>query len=418
MRPPEATASDWGPQVIGWIQLSRQAVARAAEALTNGDRGVRDEVGFLSIHQAVSDRLFPGTSVLHTRARYAFLVPWLMGHVARSGGDGDLERRLLHAEGTLAGQLVLGKEQGLDADGAIGTEVWVQRRRPPAQPPSFSYWSALREWGILARDPDGSTPRRREVLRRLSRSSRGRRVSEDDPDPGVGGAPPFVQLPPVPPELGRSSAPLGLALTTEERGFLRRQLVGVLRGDGKQSLLARLATAEAGGGAPEPWSVEVLSVADAADREVLRVAQAAAALSAVGRGVYAALVEEAWNVDRSGSSHVRADVLMKACHDHGTLAQELDIEMLANLFPEVRRDLLELLRATQKWLRDGALSPKPLRECYAAAESARKGTRSKLTTTYSGYRRREEWIPERHPLPMPLGYRWRNVSRLLKDISS
>ena len=35
---------------VGWVLLSREAVARAEEALDPDDRGVRDEVGFLALH--------------------------------------------------------------------------------------------------------------------------------------------------------------------------------------------------------------------------------------------------------------------------------------------------------------------------------------------------------------------------------
>lgn len=404
--------------MIGWVQLSRQAVARAAAALAAGDRGVRDEVGFQSIHQVVADRLFPGTSVLHTRARYALLVPWVMEQVARSGED-NLERRLLQAEGSLARQFVRGKGEGLDVDGAIGAEVWVRHQRPPVQPPSFSYWSALRAWGILVRSADGTTPQRRDVLRQLSRRRRGRHASEDDPDPTIGGASPFVALPPVPGLLGKSSEPLGLDLTPEERRFLRRQMVGVLRedGKGKQSLLAGLAAAGGASGATAPWMSVVRSVADDSDRDVLRVAKAAAALVAVGRGVYAALVEEAWNLDRNGSSRTQADALFEACHQHGALGLELDVDELAGLFPKVPLDVIELLRATQAWMRTRVASPGQLRDRYALAEWSRKDTRSKLSTRHSGRRRRDEWIPDKHPAPAPLGYRWPNVSRLLKDVS-
>lgn len=62
---------------VGWVLLSREAVARAEEALDPDDRGVRDEVGFLALHQGFADWFFPGTSVLHTRLRYVLFVPWL-----------------------------------------------------------------------------------------------------------------------------------------------------------------------------------------------------------------------------------------------------------------------------------------------------------------------------------------------------
>lgn len=402
--------------MIGWVLLSPLAVARAAEALANGDRSVRDEVGFQSIHQAVADRLFPGTSVLHTRARYALLVPWVMKQVAESGAP-DLERQLLRAEGRLAGQLVLGQDAGRDAGGAIGAEVWRQRKRPPAQPPSFSYWSALREWGILVRSPDGSTPRRIEVLRQLSRRRPRQSGSEDDPRPATSQASPFVGLPEPPEELKQGALPLDLALTAEERTFLRRQLVGVLRADGKLSLLARLAETRFAGRDDEPWDRPVAELADTDDREILRVARDAAALAAIGRGVYGALVEAAWNDDRNERSTSRKGALAAIRNEYTDRARRLDVEELKQLFPKLHPELLDLLRSTQAWLESGTASPARLREIYANAEWRLKDVRSKLTTKLSGRLRRGEWKPDKHPDPAPLGYRWRNVSRILADLA-
>jgi len=58
--------------MIGWILRSREAVARAEEALSSDEKGVRDEVGFLAVHQGFADRFFPGTSVLHNRTGHAW----------------------------------------------------------------------------------------------------------------------------------------------------------------------------------------------------------------------------------------------------------------------------------------------------------------------------------------------------------
>ncbi|WP_316397066.1 hypothetical protein [Bradyrhizobium sp. 33ap4] len=40
--------------------------------------GVRDEIGFLTIHQRYADRFFPGTSVLYSLA-------WFARHTERRG---------------------------------------------------------------------------------------------------------------------------------------------------------------------------------------------------------------------------------------------------------------------------------------------------------------------------------------------
>ena len=61
---------------LGWTYLSRDALARAKSQMDEESMGVRDEIGFLTIHQRYADHFFPGTSVLHTRVRYALFVPW------------------------------------------------------------------------------------------------------------------------------------------------------------------------------------------------------------------------------------------------------------------------------------------------------------------------------------------------------
>lgn len=401
--------------MIGWILLSRRAVACAAEALEDNGRGVRDEVGFISLHQAISDRLFPGTSVLHTRARYALLVPWLMRRVA-TGGDRDAERRLLKAEGELAAQLVRGQDAGLDAEGAIGALVWRKARRPPAQPPSFSYWSALNTWGIVQPRPAGGTPSRAEVLRRLTRATQARPRGDDDPGPDDEATSPFIAMPEPPIAFGDNSQALDLVLTEDERVFLRRQLIGVLRGDGTQSFLARLAEVGLKGTAATPWSQSVMRHADEADRKILLLAERTAALAAIGRAVYAALAEAAWTEDGHATSDCHAATLASTCVTYGDTALQLDVGALSASFPKLPTDLLQVLVKTQTWLRDGRSELKGLRPLYAKAEEARKGDRARLPLTLGARQRRSEWDPLKHPPATPLSYRWSNVTRLVRDL--
>ena len=79
--------------------LSREEM-RQAERLASGEQDTRDEIGFLLIHQGFADRFFPGTSVLHTRVRYALFVPWLFlhakDHMQRGRSlNGAIERELI-----------------------------------------------------------------------------------------------------------------------------------------------------------------------------------------------------------------------------------------------------------------------------------------------------------------------------------
>ncbi len=120
--------------MIGWIMLSRQAVASAEAALKNDQLGVRDEIGFLTLHQAFADRFFPGTSVLQTRMRYALFVPWLM-----EAANGNLAQ-LRKLELELTWQLNRGPDKN---DGVIGGSI---PDRSPIQPASMIYWAALSRW--------------------------------------------------------------------------------------------------------------------------------------------------------------------------------------------------------------------------------------------------------------------------------
>ena len=306
------------PIMIGWILLSREAVARAEEALASTEKGVRDEVGFLALHQGFADRFFPGTSVLHTRLRYVLFVPWLMNEVASNGGT-DIARRFSAAETALAGQL----KDGPDSDGIIGGRVWP---RPTAQPPSMTYWSALGSWGILRQRDDRSLPTRTQTLRRLSRP-RGRvnmRLNDDD-----GGAldgdttSPFVSLPRAPKAIRLRGEPLDFRLSPVERSFLRRHLFGVRRPTtATPCLLAGLTEAEVGPETADLWVTAVEDVADAEDRAALVTARHAAGLAGIGRAVYAALVEITQAQDGLHESTIHRNHLHEMLELHGHNARD------------------------------------------------------------------------------------------------
>src|SRR5947208_823394 len=69
--------------VLGWTMLSREEMRQVERSLGNHDQDTRDEIGFLLVHQGFADRFFPGTSVLHTRIRYALFVPWIYQQAAK-----------------------------------------------------------------------------------------------------------------------------------------------------------------------------------------------------------------------------------------------------------------------------------------------------------------------------------------------
>jgi hypothetical protein len=58
------------PSTIARIDYDSEANRRAQRILTLfREKDTRDELGFGPIRDAISDTLFPGTSVIHTRLR-------------------------------------------------------------------------------------------------------------------------------------------------------------------------------------------------------------------------------------------------------------------------------------------------------------------------------------------------------------
>lgn len=398
--------------MIGWIQLSRSAVASAEQALKADSLGVRDEVGFLALHQAFSDRFFPGTSVLHTRLRYVLFIPWLM---ERAGGDPALLRKY---ELELTKQL---KDYPKGNQGVIGATVWPDE---PSQTPSMAYWSALNRWGILRPRADGATASRRQTLKRIEaihQQSSGRRHEVDGEQLFEHEPSPFAQLPAPPPELLKAGETLDFRLSKDERAFMRRQLLGLRRSPecSEQSLLARLVEARLPvNDLDAPWADSILVVASEADQRVLLLAKNMSALAGIGRAAYSALVEQLKANGSADYSVRHRDHLDEMVALYGKEARALDTEQLKALFPGLSTHLRAVLSATQQWLNSKTSALIELQPVYATAELQRKGTRARLASSLAGQKRRAEWESDEHPLAEPLHYRWRNVRTLLTDLSA
>ena len=130
---------------IGWLDHSAEEQQRTRELMRMlEDPGTVDDLGVGSIRDAISNQLFPGTSINQTRARYFLFVPWIYRRTERrhraaivAKGE-DLERRLIPA---------LAKAD--DTGGLIGQRAGAN----VSLLPSTIYWSALGRLGIFLR-PD------------------------------------------------------------------------------------------------------------------------------------------------------------------------------------------------------------------------------------------------------------------------
>lgn len=408
---------------IGWVLISRADVAKAEGLLQGGEQGIVDELGLLSIHQAVADRLFPGTSVLHTRLRYALFVPWLMQMAA---GSRNAVERLAHLEFDLTGHLLQGaRNTQEDPRGIIGSRIHPQKHA--AQPPSYSYWSALSVWGILGRDYVRAQPSREAVLEALASELKVGSAVDMDGRPVTTLLSLFDGLPSPP--TGFLTDPKGATfkLRPSERDYLVRRLTAVKApsagtGEPRESFLAALAR--------QPvmltpkayfWEDEAARArAPIQDQPVLDLARDISALGGIARAVYLALVEQACDDQGLKVLRTHRDHL-KTCRDWWAAeAAQANLAALVDCGLGLQRGkLYELLAATQKWVRSSGRTPDdPLRKIYSLVEQGRKTTRARLAGTHGASTQLRRWarFADRSTTADRLHFRWPQVGRLIRDL--
>lgn len=134
------------PSTIAWLDSSREEQRRMREVINLfSQTESRDELGIGQVRDSFSDQLFPGTSTLHTRARYLLLIPWCYRAAAvRATSGEDLQRRA----GDNERRLIVALNNAGAHDGLIGRNVLTKLKTLP----SSLYWSALGQWGVLVGD--------------------------------------------------------------------------------------------------------------------------------------------------------------------------------------------------------------------------------------------------------------------------
>lgn len=398
---------------FGFTFLSRKALGQAEQAMLGGAAGVRDEVGFLIIHQRYSDHFFPGTSVLHTRLRYALLIPWIYQVIReKKPSPRDFGKAYIDMEHDITGRLKFDGEGG-EKDGVIGGEVY-----PAAisQPPAYVYWTALAKWGLIGTRPDGRQWSRADMARLLA-SSKSRSLLDDDGRPLETVQWPIAGLPEVPNEF-YVAGKMSLKMPKIERQFLSRKLKDVRRpGDPtRPALLARL-VGKGIDDAPHCWDQSIMALAGDDAPALLRAGQAAA-LSAIGRAVYAAQVETIkCDRDKRAPTVIHREHLPQVMAMWGKKAAALNMELFFEDVGHLPAAVRAVLVSTHEWVRRGEKDPMKLLEPYALAERSRKQDRTRLSNNQFGVDRRLEWEASKHGKAEPLHYRWNNVKRLLRDLT-
>ncbi len=130
---------------LGWIDFSKDERNKVFSVINLLDEpGAVDELGLGVIRDAFANYFFPGTSTVQTRAKYFFIVPYILKE-AGAGEYGSephkIIRRINEEERRCRDILIRS-----NSDGVIGSRnpySWVQRT------PLSIYWNGLIELGII-----------------------------------------------------------------------------------------------------------------------------------------------------------------------------------------------------------------------------------------------------------------------------
>lgn len=193
--------------MIAWLDADTDDQARMREIVKLfTDRDSRDELGIGQVRDVVSDGLFPGTTVLLTRARYLLFVPWCF-QLAEGAPDPMAlaeknERQLI---------TTLRASGSDDLTGLLGARAGQALQTLP----STIYWGTLRRYGIVNQEKTS----RSDVFHSVD-------ALEDGDDERArtrpsGWAP---TLPPIPPEFPYVIDD-AFALSHEEAGWLRERVL-------------------------------------------------------------------------------------------------------------------------------------------------------------------------------------------------
>jgi hypothetical protein len=137
---------------FAWLDHSDSDRRSMLEAISQfRERDTLDEIGIGSIRDAFANLLFPGTSVLQTRARYFLFIPWIYLNLERRRtSSADVGTRARQDEVKLIRALKRGDAGAL---GVIGGQVEDRVQLLPSR----AYWQGLEVLGI--RRAHGSTER-------------------------------------------------------------------------------------------------------------------------------------------------------------------------------------------------------------------------------------------------------------------
>lgn len=143
---------------IGWIDFSsrdRERVKQIIEKIR--PEGQLDELGVGYLRDNISNLLFPGVSTIQTRAKYFFIVPYILLDYVRSLKNKNTKNTLLNHlqdQEHKIKNILRNKYYGQNNTGIIGITLSESKR--VKRNPSEIYWTGLNTFGCI-RSQDLST---------------------------------------------------------------------------------------------------------------------------------------------------------------------------------------------------------------------------------------------------------------------
>lgn len=209
--------------IVAWLDFSEDQQQKILESLKSFEsKDTVDDLGLGSIRDSISGILFPGTSVLQTRARYFLFIPWIFQEAYRKN-----PQKMVSKARDLELKLIEALAQSSDTSGVIG----IQRKTALKTVPSSIYWSGLQKFGIFKLH-GRSIQQFGKLVQRKSEET------EFEGEFAGGGSPFWVEMP-SPPEDFRNLISAELRLTSEEARWLAERICST-SGNGYSNLLSYL----------------------------------------------------------------------------------------------------------------------------------------------------------------------------------
>jgi hypothetical protein len=387
--------------LISWLDASTDENSKMRELVKLfGTPETTDDLGMGQLRDAISNSLFPGTSVLHLGARYMLLVPWayLTAHKSTRNPD-DLRKRSEESERQLIGRL---KE--------IGEESYIGRDagRNVQQLPSAAYWTALRTYGIVNKGAD--------------RSAVAQLMCADAPAPEEGESSYSVwnQTLPKPPAGFPHAEDRGLKLAHDEARWLQERILSTCPG----TMLAHVVGSEVSPspGLWAPWLDPACRSAEGDPAQWLRDAEAFSFIHNGASILYQHLLaERSASVFNAGEDTVEPTrQLLEAWEEQRDSKRELlagwDVNGFIDRATALNRGINSNTAGFARATAEAAMSPSKLIDNgdFRAAVETREKLMKKSNSRFRNERRLRAWQP---PVRVAaLSFRWAQVRRNVLDI--